>query len=468
MRFLIAGAAFVASSGAAVVLSTAGGAATPTDASWTSFGANAQITAFTSAPAFTTKVKSFSLAWRASLDGAVIASPLAAPVPGRGLVVFASTEAGSVYALGPDGTVLWKRVFGSVVSNGGCGTYGVSSTPVVDLGRGLLYVANATGMVHGLRLADGSEAPGWPVRAVGRRRTEYVWGGLRLVGNRLYVPVASYCDAPDRRGVPAEGRLMAYSVDSPATMPAVFDPVPGMDNLGGIWGWGGVSATKNGQTLYTGVGDAEPDVANGASDSMVQLTADLSEVVASSRPPDAAPGQDADLGSAPVLFQPLGCSALLAADGKTGDLLIWRQNALGKGLYARIPLSDGLAAFVGAPSWSPRTQMLYVSGATALQAGKRVVGTMALAVTPKCGFVKRWFSATGDGSQPEPLVAGDLVASTGGARGGFVVQRAATGVVVWRYATSAPTLSSLIEAGGRMIGADSDGSVYAFRPVAGR
>ena len=40
-------------------------------------------------------------------------------------------------------------------------------------------------------LVDGTDAPGWPVQIVMRRRTEFVWGALRLLGSTLYVPIAS-------------------------------------------------------------------------------------------------------------------------------------------------------------------------------------------------------------------------------------------------------------------------------------
>jgi hypothetical protein len=432
--------------------------------SWLAFGNDAQITGYTPAPAFTSTVKSFKLAWQAKLDGGIMASPLAAPVAGQGLVVFATTAQGSVYAVKPNGTVLWQRTLGTVVSDNNCGTYGINSTGAIDTKRGLLYVVGATGMLHALRLIDGGEAAGWPVRVLTRTRSEYVWGGLRLLGDRLYVPVASYCDAPNRRGVPAEGRLLAYDVDSPGTAPASFDPVPGPNNLGGIWGWGGVAASLAGDALYTGVGNAEPDIDNGYSDSMVEVTPDLSEVVASDRPESAVPGEDTDLGAAPVLFRPTGCPLLLAANAKSGELLVWRQQSLGRGPSARIPLSDGVSAFVGAPSWSPRTQMLYDSGVTQLKAGKRVVGTIALKANAKCGFIPKWFATAGNGAQPQPLVAGDLVATTGGFGGDFIVVRASTGVVVWRFDTPAATVAPLIEAGGLLIGGDMSGGLFAFRP----
>ena len=457
--------AVVAPVAAALVVASSGGAKPELDASWTSYGHDGQLTGFTDAPLFDAQVKGFTPAWKATLSGAIVASPLAARTSAHGLVVFAATEAGNVYAIGDGGTVLWQRSIGSVVTNGGCGTYGISSTGTIDTVRGVLYVIGASGLLHALRLTDGSEAPGWPVRAVSRTRTEYVWGALRLVGSTLYVPVASYCDATDRRGVPAEGRLEALDVDRPSAALSVFDPVPGADNLGGVWGWGGVSVSLEGDALYTGIGNAEPDVDNGASDSMVELSADLSETFGVDRPVTSVDGEDIDLGAAPVLFKPSGCPALLAANDKNGELIVWKQDALDKGPYARIPLSDGVDAFVGAPSWSPITQMLYDSTATALNGSTRLDGTIGLKVTAKCGFTKRWFAATGDGSQPEPLVAGDLVADTGGSSGGFVVERAATGVVVWRFPTAAATLSPLIEVGNTLIGGDMSGHLYAFRPT---
>ena len=455
----------LAAATASLIFAAAAGAKPEFDASWTSYGHDQQLTAFSDAPAFTNQVKGFTLAWKAALSGAVVASPLAARTSAQGLVVFAATEGGNVYALGDGGTVLWQRSIGTVSANGNCGTWGVSSTGVVDRARGVLYVISASGALHALRLTDGTDAPGFPVQVVSRRRTEYVWGGLRLVGSTLYVPVASYCDAPDRHGVPAEGRLVAYDVAQPSAPTAIFDPVPGPDNLGGIWGWGGVSVSLDGDELYTGIGNAEPDVDDGDSDSMVELSANLSETIGVDRPIATGDGMDTDLGAAPMLFKPVGCPALLAANDKSGDLVIWRQDALDNGPYARIPLTDGEAAFVGAPSWSPRTQMLYDSTATAESAGKRLEGTLALKVTARCGFTKRWFTATGDGTQPQPLVAGDLVADTGGSAGGFVVERAATGVVVWRYPTAGATLSPLIEADGELIGGDWSGNLYAFRPT---
>jgi hypothetical protein len=155
---------------------------------------------------------------------------------------------------------------------------------------------------------------------------------------------------------------------------------------------------------------------------------------------------------------------MLAANSKSGELMVWQQDGLARGLVQTIPLSDGRSAFVGAPSWSPRTEMLYDSGVTQQKGATRLVGTMALKVNARCRFVQAWFTATGNGAQPEPLVAGDLVGSTGGFGGGFVVSRARTGVVVWRFSTQGAAVAPLIEAGGELIGGDASGRLYAFRP----
>jgi outer membrane protein assembly factor BamB len=431
---------------------------------WLSYANGHERTSSVADPALSAASTGLRRFWTTKLGGRIIASPLAADLPAAGLTIFAATESGNVYALDVAGNVLWRAALGSVDTYGGCGTYGVSSTGVVDLQRGVLYVANADGYVHALRLADGDEAPGWPVQVTDRPRTEYVWGGLTLVDSRLYVPIASYCDVPDELGIPGEGRLLGVDVDRPAAAPISFDPVPGADNLGGIWGWGGVAVAPDGRSLYFGVGNAEPDVDAGYSDSLVQVSTDLSRVLGASRPPGAIPGADIDLGAAPVLFHPEGCPALLAANDKDGTLVVWRQDNVAAGVYQRIVVSNGMFAFVGAPSWSARTQLLYDAGATALASGMPVVGTQALGIGPNCTIEKRWFVATGNGTQPQPLVAGDLVFITGGTKGGLYAVRADTGFPVWQHSTAGATWSPPIDAGGLVVVGDLAGDLYAFYP----
>ena len=138
-----------------------------------------------------------------------------------------------------------------------------------------------------------------------RNRYEYVWAGLRLLGDTLYVGVSSYCDQPGPDDLAAEGRLVAIDVQSGAEI-ARCDPVPGFGNLGGIWGGGGVSISPDGSGLFAGIGNAyvyDPSCnchleTVGYRNSMVRLTPSL-EPVASNRPQeveDTPPGADIDFG----------------------------------------------------------------------------------------------------------------------------------------------------------------------------
>src|SRR5205814_1300071 len=151
---------------------------------------------------------------------------------------------------------------------------------------------------------------------VARHEYEYVWGGLRLLGDQLYVPVSSYCDQPGPDDVAAEGRLVAIDVRD-GTESVRFDPVPGYGNLGGIWGWGGVSIAPSGLALYVGIGnsyvrDSACDCyleTAGYGDEVVALTPSL-QPLGASRPQEveeAPPGSDIDFGAAPSLFDPPGC-----------------------------------------------------------------------------------------------------------------------------------------------------------------
>ncbi len=117
--------------------------------------------------------------------------------------IFVATNAGTVAALrAVDGSVLWKRQVSAATLIPACNiTYGISSTPVLDRARGRLYAIGSDGLLHALSLATGEEVDGgWPLRIVQLTGAEYVWSGLTLRGNRLYVPVASFCDKPDLDG----------------------------------------------------------------------------------------------------------------------------------------------------------------------------------------------------------------------------------------------------------------------------
>ncbi len=455
----------VAAFGAAPISDTA---STPAPAQWLAYGHDAQISNFVRVSGLTTaSARRLRVAWQQTLDGPIVASPLYA----RG-ALYVETEAGSVYALRPrNGTVLWKRAFGAVAANE-CGSWGFSSTGAIDSKNGTLYAIGGDGHLHGLALANGHERPGWPLAVTAAHFDgEYVWGGLRRLGRTLYVPVASYCDAPGSDGHLANGRVVAVDLDR-HTVTATFDPVPGDQNLGGIWGWGGLSVDPSGKALYAGVGNSHVFDKScgcyldtvGYGNALVKLSPRL-RVLAWNRPKPVADTGDADLGTTPVLFRPSGCPPLAAGNGKIGRMFVWDRDRLSRGPRFSVPLADGMVAFVGQPSYSPALRMVFDSHAVVWHNGKKVGdGVVAYSIDSRCRFHRRWLTSVGNGEEPPPLVAGGVVFAPGGGRGGFTAIDARTGKYLWRLRTVWGTISPPIAAGGRIFAGDLGGTVRAFAP----
>jgi outer membrane protein assembly factor BamB len=443
-----------------------GTASVPTQ--WLSYGHDAQLTNHVSMPSLTpAKARKLAVVWQKRLDGPLVASPLYANGS-----LFVATEAGSVYALRPsDGAVRWKRAFGAV-STELCGNWGISSTGAIDLKRRVLYVIGADGYVHALGLTSGRERRGWPVAVTAEHRDgEYVWGGLRLLKRTLYVPVASYCDVPGSDGHLANGRLVGIDVDRHAIR-ATFDPVAGDENLGGIWGWGGVSVGPAGQALFTGIGNShvyEPSCdcyleKAGFGNAMVKLSTDL-RPLASNRPMPDLPDGDFDLGTSPLLFQPSGCPPLAAGNSKIGYLFVWNRQHLDRGPLYLDAVSDGIASFVGQPSYSPTLRTIFEAHSTVQHNGTKVGdGIGAYTIDSKCRFRRIWVTSVGAGQEPAPLVAGNIVFAPGGDRGGFTALDARTGKYLWRLKTVQATISPPMAAGGRIFAGDYGGTLRAFAP----
>jgi outer membrane protein assembly factor BamB len=425
----------------------------PTDATWLSYGANDQLTnAVASAEIDAAQAHSLVLRWAAPLDSWMAASPVAASVDGT-LVVYAATEGGSVDAfVAATGKLLWTQDVGVVKAANDCGTWGVSSTPAIDVLRGLIYVVGASGYLHAFDLATGAEAAGYPLALTAERNSvEYVWGGLRIAGDQLLAVVASYCDARDAAGRAAEGRLVAVDLTT-RTIVAQWDPVAGDANLGGMWGYGGVSIEPDGSALYTGVGNADVKSADGRpqddagyGDKIVKLDLRTFDVLAANLPAGIlTTGADEDFGAAPVLFQPAGCPPLAAMNNKQGYLYVWDRTAIAAGPLMTLGVSDGAAPFVGAPAWSDEASMLFDAEAKGPAGDAGVVG---IRISSDCKPHTVWRTSTGVGPQPPPIVVNDVVVAAGGSSGITVLQ-ASDGLPLWHATTASPALAPPIEVAG--------------------
>jgi outer membrane protein assembly factor BamB len=435
----------------------------PSTSDWLAYGRDPQLTnAAAQLPITTRTAPSLHALWRASLGGPIIASPLTFDG-----IVYAATESGTVVALrAATGATLWSDAFGSVTT-ATCGSWGVSSTGAIDPARGVLYVANADGRLRALDLMTGAVA--WISVITNRPLEEYVWGGLRLVGNQLYVPVASYCDAPGADGRIADGRLVAVDVEA-HRLGATYDTVPGTDNLGGIWGWGGVSVETDGSAVWTATGNSHVLDAScacfvddaGDGNSIVALSLGL-QVEASDRPEGIPTDLDDDFGAAPVLFEVRGCGSYAAANNKDGYLYIWNREDLAAGPIFELGIGTASAdPFIGEPSWSTDRQTLYDATTNVVTDGvSQGDGVTALTFNAACQLRSSWQTATGHGTQPPPILLGDVLFAAGGS-GGFTAINATTGDVLWHEDTASLTLAPPIAADGRIFAGTYDGVLDAF------
>src|SRR5262245_61834311 len=115
-----------------------------------------------------------------NFDGSIVGNVYAQPLyiedgPGGKAMIIAVTEQNNVYALdAADGSIIWQRNVGAPVPNPTCtevGSYGIISTPIVDLASRALFLnamttsggATTKQYILSLNVDTGDINPGWPV-----------------------------------------------------------------------------------------------------------------------------------------------------------------------------------------------------------------------------------------------------------------------------------------------------------------
>ena len=322
-------------------------------------------------------VNTFGKLFFQPVDGQVYAQSLYLPnisIPGKGThnVVFAVTEHDSVYAFdadnntGSNSTPLWQKSFIdpthgiTAVSSGDVGCtdlapeIGITSTPVIDVGTGTLYVLAKTKengkfaqRLHALDVTTGAEKFGGPVLIKARIKgtgdgsvngfvffnplREGQRSGLLLQNGQVYIGWASHCDIG-----PYHGWVMSYNATTLAQT-AVYNSTPN-GGLGGFWAAGsGLAGDANFNTyVVTGNGTFDAD-SNGQDygDSTIKLSPPAGNHL---KPVDfftpfnqqQLNDTDADLGSGGIVLLPDQTGPhqhLLIQVGKEGTIyLIDRDN----------------------------------------------------------------------------------------------------------------------------------------------
>ena len=281
-------------------------------------------------------------------------------------VVFACTESNSVYAFDADtaGVTYWHTNFGTPFTNG-CGdltpTIGITSTPVIDLKSGTIYLdtkllAGPAHKLHALDITTGQEKFGGPVTIAGGTQfsasLEHQRAGLLLLNGVVYLAFASHCD-----GGAYHGFLLGYNATN-LTQTAAFNTTPG-GSQGGIWSGGAAPAADTNGSIYVMVGNGTFDGVNNYGESMIKLNGSL-VVQDYATPADwsSLNSGDTDFGSGGPVLLPTHYAAGM---GKDGNLYLADTTNMGHvGAFAQqFPAQSGGDTIGPSPVyWQGPTQQL--------------------------------------------------------------------------------------------------------------
>lgn len=343
---------------AATVLSTSLGVTT-----WPGYHATQSRTG---AVVANTSLDSASVAWSASLGGAVFGQPVVAD--GR---IIAATENDRVVALDPsNGSVIWSVSLGTPLTNvdatAGCGNIdplGITSTPVIDTATGVVYVVGEISdggtVVHhqleGISIASGDVVFSKKVDPKLPRGEHAInllqRTGLALANGRVYV---SYGGNSGDCGH-YHGWVVGVDVTGHAAT-ATFE-VASNGEGGAIWESGGAPAVNSDGYLYVTTGNANPDPPQGGPDkkkyteSVVRLSPKLHY---KSSYKDKVAGGDEDLATGNPVLLP---NHRVFAAGKTDIGFILTQ----KHLY-KVAAIHGLCGSDpdGGPAYDAATNVIFV------------------------------------------------------------------------------------------------------------
>jgi hypothetical protein len=247
-------------------------------------GANTSETILTPANVNSTN---FGKLFTDNVDAQVYAQPLYVQnlsiAGGTHDVVFVCTENNSVYALDADtaGITYWQTNLGAPFVPGSCNdllpVVGITSTPVIDLGGGTLYVdtklaAGPAHKLHALDLATGQEKFGGPVTMAAPQfiaSQEHQRPGLLLLNGVVYIGFGSHCDQGSYHGF-----LLGYNATN-LSQTYAYNVTP-TGSMGAIWSGGMAPAADTNGNIYVMTGNGSFDGTNNFGTSMIKLSSGLS------------------------------------------------------------------------------------------------------------------------------------------------------------------------------------------------
>jgi hypothetical protein len=340
--------------------------------------------------------------------------------------VILTTTYGRTLALdAASGRVLWTftpRGFGRWAGSAQITT----TSPVADPDRRFVYAASPDGSIHKLSLADGREAPGWPVSVTHDPTHEKLAAALNLAGRYVLAATGGYYgDAPPYQGHVvaidrASGRIASVFNTLCASRHRLIVPRTCPSSDSAILSRGGAILEPGGRRLLIDTGNGPWNGSSDLGDSVIELSFPRLRYRQSFTPVNQAQlnASDTDLGS--------GSPALLGHDrvlvgGKDGLLRVLSLSRLdgrppsGRGRLGgevqRLPLPGGGQLFTQPAVWRQGSHTtVFVADENATAAYALIGGRLRLA----------WQNGTPGTS---PVMAGGLLYVYDPSGGGMAVYR---------------------------------------------
>ncbi len=435
---------------------------------WPMYGFNRQRTGENPFESIITPstVAGLHMLWSFDLGAVTIMQPvLAAGVIVNGSpkdLVYMGAEHGDLYAIDVASVrMVWHRNLGSQQTSCGDipdGIFGVSGSPFLDRANNRMFVVGGDGNMYALDLSTGDTLLGWPVAVTTDPAHEHTYGAVNINHGMAYAEIASYCDF-----TPYHGKVAAINIANHAVR--AFFPAGPRVNGGGVWGPGGVSIDPATGHVFAATGNA---LTNPESfrycENVVELSSAL-RVLGSNYP--GLTGSDVDFGATPILYQPPGCTPMVAAKNKSGVLVTYERGNVSAGPTQRLQVANiSDWQFNGIPAWSDTTHLLYIGNSSDSNSGEFMHGMVALAVDANCQLSLAWQVTIGPNfaSVSPPTVAGGVVYYGDGPGKRLLAFNAVTGRRLWSSGSTiqGPIYGAPMVVNGRVFVGAWDGKLYAF------
>lgn len=380
---------------------------------WPMFGVTPDRANLSKAPTGITASNAATLA-RVSIDvpGTVDSSPIF--VGGRFVV---TTSYGKTLALDRNGHILWTYTpFGI---DGWKGSAQITNaSPAADPDGQHVYAVSPDGVVHKLRLDDGTEVTtgGWPVTITRDPTHEKLGTALNISGDLLLATTGGYIgDAPPYRGHVvsidrASGQIVHVWNALCSDRHEIIEPSTCPDSDAAIWARAGAVVEPGSGRILVATGNAPYDGKTAWGDSVLELSPDAGELVGSWTPPNQEElnSGDVDLGStAPALVH--GRNGLFGVQGGKDGLL--RLIDIGRMRVVQQIPDPGAVSMFTTPAVSGRNVFIATGAGTAAY---RFVDGKSPAL------LRRWQN---DRAGTSPVLAGGLLYVYDPTGGGINVYR---------------------------------------------